>query len=380
MQHLTGLGLVFSALLRILALYVLVAVLVQLTSRPRTRHALWLLFLIGAGIYWVTLLIQVLKPGSFVGVATHSLFAGVATARNSEATRVSIPFAWEYSVEFASGILIWTYAVGLTLMLFRLVRRRRSLRRAVAKARSVNSGLENTFETGVHHLGVSRCRILELPGLSSPGAAYTWSPVILVPEDLDSYLDGEQLIDVLYHELIHVRRLDFLWGTVGDVVGCLLFFHPAVWLALRCLGRERELACDGAVMELRSGRRTDYASSLVRLARRRVFGCQLDPSSHLALLNSFLAFRVQILLTETHRPSRGRQLSAVTGGAVALLVFCAGWSSLSDHRASSPSRSERSSGGAGATLCGLPKEGRSARGDKPVIRSDSVASIESERS
>jgi len=29
------------------------------------------------------------------------------------------------------------------------------------------------------------------------------------------YLDSEQFVDVLYHELIHIRRLDFLWNTGG---------------------------------------------------------------------------------------------------------------------------------------------------------------------
>ena len=214
-------------------------------------------------------------------------------------------------------------------MLIRLARRRRSLRQAVSKARPVSPELKSTFGDECRRLGISRCRILELPGLSSPGTAYIWKPVILIPDDLDGYLDNEQFIDVLYHELMHVRRLDFLWGTLGDVVSCMLFFHPAVWLALRNLGRERELACDGAVMELRSGRRTDYASCLARLARRRVLGRQLDPPSHLALLNSFLAFRVQTLLAGNHRRSRGTQSAAISAGILALFVFFAGWSSLS---------------------------------------------------
>ena len=199
----------------------------------------------------------------------------------------------------------------------------------MAKARPVCRELYDIFGAECDRLGVSQCRILELPGLSSPGVAYAWTPVVLVPEDLDSYLDREQLIDVLCHELIHVRRRDFLWGMVGDVISCLLFFHPAVWLALRDLSRERELACDEAVMQLRSGRRANYASCLTRLARRRVLGCQLNPTSHLALLSSFLAFRVQVLLAENRRLSRGKRSAAVTASLAAVLVLFTGWSFLS---------------------------------------------------
>jgi beta-lactamase regulating signal transducer with metallopeptidase domain len=328
-QHLAGLGLVASGIIRILAAYVLFIALTRLSSRPRTRHALWLVFLIGSGFYWATLLAQVFQLQPFTGGATRSVVTDAPAANGSLSAKVTIPFAWNYRVDLASSVLAAVYAGGVIFMLIRLARRRRSLRQAVSKARSLSPELKSTFGDECRRLGISRCRILELPGLSSPGTAYIWKPVILIPDDLDGYLDNDQFIDVLYHELMHVRRLDFLWGTLGDVVSCLLFFHPAVWLALRNLGRERELACDGAVMELRSGRRTDYASCLARLARRRVLGRQLDPPSHLALLNSFLAFRVQTLLAENHRRSRGTQSAAISAGVLALSVFLAGWSSLS---------------------------------------------------
>src|ERR1700675_881990 len=328
-QHVGGLELVASGIIRILAAYVVFIVLTRLSSRSRTRHALWLLFLIGAGFYWATLLTEVLEPQRFTGVATPSVVAdALATSSNLPAS-VTIPFAWNHRLGLASVALVWIYAGGVILMLIRLARRRRSLRQAVSTTRSVSPELESAFEVECRHLGVSRCRILELPGLSSPGTAYVWKPVILIPEDLDGYLDSEQFIDVLYHEMMHVRRLDFLWGTIGDVVSCLLFFHPAVWLALRNLRRERELACDSAVMELRSGRRTDYALCLARLARRRVLGYQLDPPSHLPLLNSFLAFRVQTLLAEDRRGSRLTQSAGISPSILVLCLFFSGGSSLS---------------------------------------------------
>jgi len=328
-QHLAGLGLVASGCIRILAAYVLFIALTRLSSRSRTRHALWLLFLVGVGLYWATLLAQVFQPQPIGGLAARAVVADTPAAGNGATAKVTIPIEWNHRLELASGFLVCGYVGGAMLMFFRLARQRRSLRQAVNRARRVSPQMDRTFKDECHNLGLSRCRILELPGLSSPGTAYTWKPVVLIPEDLNSYLDGEQFIDVLYHELMHVRRLDFLWGTLGDVVSCLLFFHPAVWLAGRNLGRERELACDGAVMELRSERRTDYASCLARLARRRVLGRQLDPPSHLALLNSFLAFRVQTLLAENRRRSRGMQGAAISAALVVSFAFFAGWSSLS---------------------------------------------------
>ena len=214
-------------------------------------------------------------------------------------------------------------------MLSRLIRRRRLLCKAVARAEPVSPDFESQFEKACRHLGVSRCRILELPGLSSPGTAYTWKPLVLLPDGLDLYLDSEQFVDVLYHELIHIRRLDFLWNTVGELVSCLLFFHPAIWLALSKLSRERELACDEAVMRLRQGRRPDYALCLTRLARRRILGCQLEAPSHLALLDSFLALRVQTLLKESRPRTWWKRSAAISASVLALSLFLAGWSTLS---------------------------------------------------
>ena len=252
----------------------------------------------------------------------------LASASSSNATTIKVPFSWDHWLELTSSILVCLYAIGLVLMLFCLVRRRRLLRIAVARAQVVSPGLHSAFQRACHHVGISRCRILELPGLHSPGTAYTWKPLVLLPEGLDLYLDSEQVIDVLCHELIHIRRLDFFWNTLAELVGVVLFFHPAIWLALSKLGRERELASDEAVVELRQGRRTDYALCLTRLARRRVLGCQLAAPSHLALLDSFLALRVQTLLKENRRWTWWKQSAAVSAGLLALTLFFAGWSSL----------------------------------------------------
>ena len=327
-QHLAGLGIIASGCLRILAVYVLFTSFTRLSSRPYVRHALWLLFLLGAGFYWAFLGIQGLTPVHL----THSIVRTVAADQltstgNSNATTIRVPFSWDHRLELTSGVLVSIYAIGLVLMLFRLLRRRRFLRIAVARAKVVSSGSHSAFQSACHHVGIS-CQILELPGLHSPGTAYTWKPLVLLPEELDLYLDSEQLIDVLCHELVHIRRLDFFWNTLAEVVGIVLFFHPAIWLALSKLGRERELACDEAVVELRHGRRAGYALCLTRLARRRVIGCQLAAPSHLALLDSFLALRVQTLLKENRRGTWWKQSAAVSAGILALILFFAGWSSL----------------------------------------------------
>ena len=328
-NHFISIGLIASGALRILAAFLVFLALSRLTLRPRVRHVFWLAFLVWAGVYWTSLVREALTTQSLAEVAVRSTPPAATVFTRIAGSTITIPFSWDRAVGAATDILFWAYIVGLIAMLWRLALRRFHLRQALARTRPVSSELHSTFVDECRRLGISRCGIVELPGLGSPGTAYTWRPIVLVPEGLDLFLDGEQLVDVLYHELIHVRRRDFLWSTLAELVGCLLFFHPAIWLALRNLGRERELACDMAVIDLRKGRRTDYALCLTRLARRRVLGLKLAPPSHLALLNSFLAFRVQTLLAENHRRSRTMTAAATVSSLAALTIFVVGWSSLS---------------------------------------------------
>jgi beta-lactamase regulating signal transducer with metallopeptidase domain len=326
--HIPAIELLGSAVIRILAGYLLFYALTRLASRAAVRHILWLLFLAASSCYWVAAVKGTIDVRRATSMASSAVLASSRVGPSKSVTTLTIPHAWIGGLGPALAFIFWIYAAGAAAMLVRIAWRRLRLREAVSQARLAAPEVEAIFVEQCRRLKVSRCRILELPGLSSPGTAYVWNPLVIMPEGLDAYLDYEQIIDVLYHELMHVKRLDFLWSAFAELLACLLFFHPAMWLALRNLGRDRELACDMAVMELRHGRRQDYALCLTRMARRQVLGFAVKPPSDLALLNSFLTFRVKTLLAERRR--RGPMVRAMVAltGVGALLLFAAGWSSL----------------------------------------------------
>ncbi len=328
-SHIPALELLSSAVIRILAAYLLCYALGRLASRANVRHTLWLVFFAASCFYWLVAVNQMLDVQRVARLASSTAVLVSSAAPSSRTvTTLTIPRAWNWKVAPAMAVVFWIYAAGAAAMLARIARRRVRLREAVSQARLATLDLEAIFVEQCRRLKISRCRILELPGLSSPGTAYVWNPVVIMPEGLDAYLDHEQTIDVLYHELMHVKRLDFLWSTFAELAACLLFFHPAVWLALRNLGRDRELACDMAVMELRHGRRQDYALCLTRMARRQVLGLQVEPPNDLALLNSFLTFRVKTLLAERRCRGPAIRAMATLAGMGALILFAMGWSSL----------------------------------------------------
>jgi beta-lactamase regulating signal transducer with metallopeptidase domain len=325
-SHIPALELLGGAVIRILAAYLLCYALGHLASRATVRHALWLVFLAASCFYWFAAVNQMLDVQRVARSASSTtLFSSSAPTPHRTITTLTIPHSWNGSIASAMAVIFWIYLTGAAAMLVRFARRRLRLRETVSQARLVTSELEAIFVEECGRLQISRCLIRELPGLSSPGTAYAWNPMVIMPEGIDAYLDDEQIVDVLCHELMHVKRRDFLWNTLAELAACLLFFHPVVWLALRNLSRDRELACDMAVMDLRRGRQQDYALCLTRLARRQILGLRLEPPSHLGLLDSFLAFRVKTLLAERQRHGPVIRALATAAGIATLSLFAVGW-------------------------------------------------------
>lgn len=90
-----------------------------------------------------------------------------------------------------------------------------------------------------------RPRLAACPGLETPMLAGLFRPSLLLPP---GETGGETLSCSLLHELTHFRRHDILFKTLALWVGVLHWFNPAVWLMVRMVERDIELACDDAVL------------------------------------------------------------------------------------------------------------------------------------
>jgi len=86
------------------------------------------------------------------------------------------------------------------------------------------------------------------------------SPKIYLPFGLT----GKEMEYVLAHELMHIRRRDYIVKPLSFVVLALYWFHPLVWVSYILLGRDIELACDERVLRENSSMdRVEYARALL---------------------------------------------------------------------------------------------------------------------
>lgn len=182
-----------------------------------------------------------------VGSATVVTVHGSAPAR----TRVSWP------------ILLW--ALGCAAVTARLlvgaVRTSWMVRHASEAGAAAEMAAKLRRTLGI----AGKVRVLESASTPMP---LTWGilrRVVLLPQGFGDWPEG-RLHAVLLHELIHVRRWDLLAQALAQTACCLYWFHPLAWLGLRFQRRERERACDDAVL-LSGVAAHDYAGHLVDLVR-----------------------------------------------------------------------------------------------------------------
>jgi protein TonB len=153
--------------------------------------------------------------------------------------------------------------------------------------------------------------------IASPVTFGFRKPVVLLPARFPE-LDAQIQEAILCHEVLHVRRHDWLFTVAEELVRAVFWFHPAIWWLLGEIGLAREQAVDRQVIELTQHRDT-YLDALLAIAGAKP---QLDLApAPLFLRKRHLKQRVISILKEV-RMSKTRLISALTAGLGILAVAC----------------------------------------------------------
>ena len=165
----------------------------------------------------------------------------------------------------------------------------------------------------LREIGVRRpVQFLELDEPVMPMTSGALRPVVLLPAgDFDSTI--AERLDVLRHELAHVRRYDCLTQLVSQLACAVNWFNPLVWVAAREMRVERERACDDEV--LRAGTKASaYADYLMRVARETKMSVGAALGALAMARPSQLSIRLYAVLDDARR--RGRASTRLTTTAI----------------------------------------------------------------
>ena len=167
-----------------------------------------------------------------------------------------------------AGILAVTYGLGVIALFGRLLI---GLYQSQAITRS-SVPVEARWLEELQHmrarLGIRRpVRLCGSQLVGIPSQIGLWNPVVLLPARMLSERDGQSIRTAITHELVHVRRLDFLFNTLAALGLALHWPNPLAWFAVRRLRETGEHACDDSVVDV-MGRHDIYAQALVSVAGR----------------------------------------------------------------------------------------------------------------
>jgi TonB family protein len=138
--------------------------------------------------------------------------------------------------------------------------------RAIAQLRSAatdpaSNSAQAMADAVAADLGIRRSvRVRRSDDAVVPLTFGTFRPVILLPRTLAEQPDALRM--TLTHELIHVRRYDFLARWTEKLIAAVFAIHPALPWLTDAVASSREMACDAEALRRLQGERKRYADLL----------------------------------------------------------------------------------------------------------------------
>lgn len=150
---------------------------------------------------------------------------------------------------------------------------------------------------------------------NSPMTIGWLKPVILLPVSALSGMDPDHLEMTILHELMHIRRRDYLVNLIQNVAETIFFFHPLMWWMSSRIREERELAVDEAVVKM-SGKPVSYANALLELEELKMKHSQLAMAARSGQLKS----RIERIIGKQSQGGRSNLLALFSTMMICLFI------------------------------------------------------------
>ena len=131
------------------------------------------------------------------------------------------------------------------------------------RVHEVSEEFKQKIELFAGQIGIRQAvRLLQSELVKVPVAVGWLKPMILLPMGILLQLSPEQLESILWHELAHIRRRDYLVNILQGIVETIFFFNPGLLWLSSLIRAEREACCDDIVLS-RTNRKANYLEALL---------------------------------------------------------------------------------------------------------------------
>lgn len=188
-------------------------------------------------------------------------------------------------------------------------------------------------QTRMEELGIRRkVHIGATEATCSPFTKGFLKPMIVLPMAAINGLTPQQMEAVLWHELIHIKRADYLLNIGQLIIENVLCFNPFAYLMGKKARIYRELSCDEMVIAGQNNP-LEYAESLLRLAKMNQNEANNIVQTLYTPSDNQLKHRVEKILHQKNYPLRKNAF--VLPVALLFLILTAG-TALSLHTITIP--------------------------------------------
>lgn len=246
----------------------------------RFQYNLWLLFLLLLAIPFIPV-----KPSETLSL--HSVLSfldsfGANPANTALQTDTAVTVtdnakwfqdfyvsAKQKSPALLTICLLGLWLAGAFLMVFRTLHSNLKIRQLVNSSLPVQSeGVKALLKECLETSGIDKnITVLSSAYINSPISVGLFHPRIILPIPVISDFNKQEIRYILLHELQHFKHKDLPVNYAMCLAGILYWFHPFVWLGLKEMRNDRELACDASVLNLlEEDNYYDYGNALILFA------------------------------------------------------------------------------------------------------------------
>ena len=185
------------------------------------------------------------RAGSGAGASTP----GGSAVDGSSPPAAAAPLPSATWPERALPFALWAWLTGVVVFAARVASAEIRYRSKVAQALKVNDArLLTCFDDVKRKMAVRNVELWESDAVESPVAFGLVRPRLLLPAAIAGRLDEEQITNVFFHELAHVRRYDIAVNWLAAALRVLHWFNPLVWYGLARMQEDQELSCDALAL------------------------------------------------------------------------------------------------------------------------------------
>lgn len=158
------------------------------------------------------------------------------------------------------SILIFTY-LGIKIYKFHKVMKGSTL-------------IDNTLcEKKIREFGLKRkVRVYINNNFKTPLTFGILRPKIILQDHI--LADEKLLAHVLIHELMHIKKFHILLNHLVNIVACIYWYNPLLWLSLKYIDQDIEINCDKLVVQQLGDtikNRKEYCISMLKLVERGIY-------------------------------------------------------------------------------------------------------------